>query len=285
MFTLGPNLLDATLTLAHASAAAYLDDPKSYPFWQRFGMDGVCPFPTSELYIENLGSASGFVACNTEHLVVAFRGSDDYLDLAVNLTASHNSELDYYGGAVHHGFAMALEAVWIELRAIIDQYHRSDQRIWLTGHSLGGALATLAAKRLDSFLTRVRCITFGQPRVGDPLFYRNYTVDHDRFVNELDMIPKLPPRSLFARYWHVGSEQILDAAGNHAAGEGDTSLLEDLFFGRLASNFNLGDAWNENVLDQLIQRGREDHRMATYVARVERLIAGRDGARNPHRDS
>ena len=90
-------------------------------------------------------------------------------------------------------------------------------------------------------------------------------------MNEQDLIPKLPPRGVFTRYWHVGNEHQLDAAGNYIPGEGDTSLLEDLFFGRLAKTFNLRSADNEGFLQELIQRGLDDHRIRTYVARIEDL--------------
>ena len=56
------------------------------------------------------------------------------------------------------------------------------ERIFFTGHSLGGALASLASFRvvLDRYTTpeRVVLYTFGQPRVGDPIF----TKTHERHV-------------------------------------------------------------------------------------------------------
>ena len=275
MFRFGPNLLDAAQAMVHASAAAYANDPTNYVLWPLLGFEQTATFPVQEFRIDDLGSTTGFVASNAENLVIAFRGSDDYLDLAVNLTASQNADRDFYQGAVHQGFAVALDGVWIELRTLIDSLHREGQRIWITGHSLGGALATLTAKRLHAFMGPVRCITFGQPRVGDPEFLQNYTVTHHRFVNEHDMITKLPPRSVFTRYWHVGLEQFLDEAGNLLEGKGDTSLLEDLFFGRLARTFNLKDARNESFLDEVIQRGRRDHKIATYAQRIDALISAR----------
>lgn len=272
MFKFGPNLLDAALGLVHASAAAYEADPTLYPVWSMLGMDRVETFPTIEFTAdEHLGSTNGFVASNSDHLIVSFRGSDDVFDLAVNLATAQNPDLEYYEGAVHRGFAAALEGVWLELRTLIDNLHLDGQQIWITGHSLGGALATLTAKRLNAFMEPVHCVTFGQPRVGDPQFHGSYQVKHHRFVNEQDLVTKLPPRGIFTRYWHVGKEELLDQAGNHDSGEGDTSLLEDLFFGRLADSFNLTTPDNENFLDDLIQRSMADHRIATYVKRIEGL--------------
>jgi len=276
MFNFGPNILDAALGLVHASTAAYLADPKVYPAWSMLGMDRVETFPMVEFTAdEHLGSTNGFVASNADHLIISFRGSDDVFDLAVNLATAQNPDLEYYEGAVHRGFAEALDDVWMELRTLIDTLHLDGQRIWVTGHSLGGALATLTAKRLHAFMEPVQCITFGQPRVGDPQFYGNYKVKHHRFVNEQDLVPKLPPRGIFTRYWHIGTEEFLDQAGNHDSGQGDTSLLEDLFFGRLANSFNLTTPESESFLDDLIQRGMNDHRILTYVQRIEELHSAR----------
>ena len=266
MLDFGPHLLDAALGLVHASSAAYESDPTTYPDWSMLGMDRIETFPTVEFTAdEHLGSTNGFVASNSDHLVIAFRGSDDVFDLAVNMATAQNDELEYYQGAVHRGFASALEGVWFELRTLIDRLHLDGQIIWLTGHSLGGALATLAAKRLHSFMEPVQCITFGQPRVGDPVFHSNFKVKHHRFVNEQDLVPKLPPRGIFTRYWHVGKEELMDQAGNHDSGEGDTSLLEDLFFGRLADSFNLTTPDNENFLDDLIQNSMDDHLSLIHI--------------------
>lgn len=273
MLQLGSRFIDSSLTLVHASAAAYAFRPTEYPMWPMLGLDRVATFPMEEFRVDDLGATAGFVACNDEHLVIAFRGTDDVLDLAINLSASQTPNLEYYEGAVHRGFAQAVEGIWLELRTLVDAFRSNQQQIWLTGHSLGGALATLAAKRLDAFLGPVTCITFGQPRVGSPTFHQNYSVSHHRFVNEQDLVNKLPPRSLFTRYLHVGQELLLDAAGNQHLGEGDTSLLEDLFFGRLAKTFDLRNAMHENYLNDLVQRGLKDHRIATYVHRVDKLAA------------
>lgn len=272
MFKLGgEQILENALTLVHASAAAYQGDPTLYEHWPMLNMDHVATFPMEEFTAdEHLGSTNGFVASNSQHLIIAFRGSDDVFDLAVNLTASQKPT-EIYEGAVHEGFGRALEGVWMEIRTLLGSLDFAGQSIWITGHSLGGALATLTAKKLAQFMEPVHCVTFGQPRVGDPEFFQNYQVQHHRFVNEHDMIPKLPPRGVFTRYWHVGSEERMDAAGNLESGDGDTSLLEDLFFGRLAQSFDLSSSMNEGFLDQLIQTGLEDHSIRTYVQRVSAL--------------
>ena len=105
------------------------------------------------------------------------------------------------GGRVHRGFLDAFAETSGRLDAII-RMKRPNQRLWLTGHSLGGALATLAAAHVDSMPTQ-GLYTYGCPRVGDAKFAaalprRSYY----RFVHRDDWVPTVPPELL--GYVHAG---------------------------------------------------------------------------------
>lgn len=68
---------------------------------------------------------------------------------------------------VHPGFAGALQSIWQPLKNIIDSV--GSKPIWLTGHSLGGAIATLLAYQLST--DRIAALyTFGSPCVGTSVF-------------------------------------------------------------------------------------------------------------------
>jgi hypothetical protein len=85
-------------------------------------------------------------------------------------------------------------------------------RVLLTGHSLGGALATLCAADLAELfpqplspasasddIVRVRCVTYGSPRAGDARFAARFAVLQPRalrLVNGRDVVPAVPPRLL-----------------------------------------------------------------------------------------
>ena len=94
----------------------------------------------------------------------------------------------------------------------------SAQPLWITGHSLGGALATLAAARFALEMDKpVRGIyTFGQPRVGDREFARIFDAELKqrffRFVNNSDIVTRIPTRELF--FSHVGSLRFFDSNGD-----------------------------------------------------------------------
>ena len=80
---------------------------------------------------------------------------------------------------VHRGFNKQFLAVWKKIKTEIELRFESDdsvEEILITGHSLGGSLATLCAKETAEFASqfhkkiKVEVITFGAPRVGDSCF-------------------------------------------------------------------------------------------------------------------
>lgn len=120
---------------------------------------------------------------------VVFRGTesgviDDVLTDARTLQAAGPA-----GSRVHSGFDAAYRAVRPGIQELLQGV---SGRIVLCGHSLGGALANLAAiDRPESLL-----VTFGAPRVGDSRFADLLAaVAVRRYVNCCDIVPRVPPRS------------------------------------------------------------------------------------------
>jgi hypothetical protein len=115
-----------------------------------------------------------------------------------------------YPGRVHCGFAEAVEQVWPQVRQLLGTPSRSGA-LWLTGHSLGAAMATLASVRLTHEGYKVRAVyTYGSPRAGDRLFHDSYCLPNYRFVNNNDLVPHLPFRWC---YKHVGKLRLVDGEG------------------------------------------------------------------------
>ena len=110
-------------------------------------------------------------------------------------------------GTVHGGFAGAFEGVWGELEPQLAQA----PCWWCTGHSLGGALAALAAVRVRRRGHALAgAVTFGQPRTGDSVFTGFLaTLPLTRVVNACDLVPRLPPEAL--GFGHAGTLVHLDA--------------------------------------------------------------------------
>ena len=124
-----------------------------------------------------------------EMAVLAFRGTEKHFaDIKTDLDARF-----YHQGntGVHTGFLNAFEAVKPQIiravESIPDTY-----KVYITGHSLGGALAIIAARGLNSDKLAA-CYTFGGPRVGNSEFGESIKPPIYRVVNAADMVPRLPP--------------------------------------------------------------------------------------------
>jgi len=132
-------------------------------------------------------------------------------------------------GPVHAGFLAATDSLFRQSGNEIAEWARGDFPIFVAGHSLGGAVATLAAHRLaiEYPFRRVCLATFGSPRVVSSVAHDEYdAVDIAiRVVYRDDLVPAIP----IWRYKHVGHPLLLHStavgrwlrgAGINAAGRG-----------------------------------------------------------------
>lgn len=186
-----------------------------------------------------------YVAHDDRVVIAAFRGTqalrpglpfrETVRETLRDLHADLQVRLEPWDGerCVHAGFRHALEAVWAPLRKRLRTL-APRRRVWLTGHSLGGAVATLAADRLGP---RARGLfTFGAPRVGDAAFRDGFRLARAwRVVHHNDLVARVPvfarsPRSglLPDRFAHAGRLVYLDHAGawRPDATEGGDGLRE-----------------------------------------------------------
>jgi hypothetical protein len=212
---------------------------------------------------------AALVGVTPTEIVVAFRGTepidvanwDAFIDSVDDWV--HDGEADlvkvpYCGGQVHRGFSGALETVWSGVaNAVRQQLSAKRLPVVVTGHSKGGALATLAAIRLRSegVTTPLAVYTYGSPRVGDTPFSTSFNavISQWRFENDNDLVPHLPPTAqllaflgrvdqrlsgLVARaYDHAGVLEYLDSQGQLTEGNAENSL--DIFGQRMKSFFHL----------------------------------------------
>jgi triacylglycerol lipase len=108
---------------------------------------------------------------------------------------------------MHSGFQDAVATVWPVIKTAIANRAASEQALFFTGHSMGGALAIIAADRTVSELNvpATAVYTFGSPRTGDLVFFNSYTLGNATFrlINGSDIVPTVPP-SLPIDFRHVG---------------------------------------------------------------------------------
>jgi triacylglycerol lipase len=190
-------------------------------------------------------STECYVAHCDDFVIVAFRGTQVFRPAAHgNLMALAAALQDLIadakfcledvegGGCVHSGFKSALEEIWSPLVARLLQLakERPGRTFWFTGHSLGAALATLAAVRYPG----VRGLyTFGSPLVGDAELAKRLKVPAFRFVNNNDLVTRVPPFGRYkarhgqGQYQHVGVEKYVDRSG----GIGSSRSARDVVLG------------------------------------------------------
>jgi hypothetical protein len=161
-----------------------------------------------------------YVASNAEAAIVAFRGTEsrgllegslkaDFTNVVADVRTDAALRLveSGQGGRVHRGFKEALDHVWPDLTAHLNALSRKGLPLWFTGHSLGAALATLAA---DRFGNVAGLYTFGSPRVGDASFRDDFRVPAYRFLHNNDIVGRVPLPPLYA---HVGELKYIDNRG------------------------------------------------------------------------
>lgn len=151
------------------------------------------------------------IACGDDaRLFVAFRGTEaDPRDwIADSRFEPRQGEL---GGMVHSGFHEALDLVWPNVGDALAAI--GNRALWLTGHSLGAALAVLAAARvIEAGGTVTGVYTYGQPRIGKADFRAAYDARlRDvtfRVVNHIDLVTRVP--LLVQGYRHAGRMVYFD---------------------------------------------------------------------------
>jgi hypothetical protein len=113
---------------------------------------------------------------------------------------------------VHCGFYAQLNSIKKQILADLSNHISDIDKIVITGHSLGAAIATIAAAEVHQAYSnkQIHCHTFGCPRVGDFKFATWYdsNIKHNwRVFNEEDPVPLIP---LSFRFQHVKNGLCMD---------------------------------------------------------------------------
>ncbi len=219
----------------------------------------------------NGNNIQGFVAANDEYTLIAFRGSEAHVnDWNDNLDAGFVPGPFNEGDRLHRGFAQGFLQILPEIESRLKAFKRPGSALFLTGHSLGAALATLTAA---SFYKEGRSLHsiygFGSPRVGCRRFRNSYEIRDRkrtfRVVNQHDIITRIPPR--FLRYRHVGLLRYLDGAGN---------IHDDPdFWKRMLIYIDPKGRSSSDYINAIIDRFPEsvdDHKIGNYVKKLQPLV-------------
>jgi hypothetical protein len=262
------------LYLAHASDVAYDRSPADAAA-ERLGLRGVA-------FRNKVTRTRGFLGVCDTHAVLAFRGSDPVtLPTWVTDAVVRLVEHEEYDGRVHLGFSSVLRRTWGKVEWVLEEAR--DNPLFLTGHSMGGALAVLTACRLAKAGRTPRAVyTFGAPRVGDRAFCAGYGLPTYRVVNRLDLVPEMPLASmkrLLPRTPRFTNERILGGLRRMAArvrcyGHVRTLVYIDLD-GTITVDADV-EPWHAYAVARAIAtRGKSflegitDHLIANYIRGLE----------------
>ena len=205
------------------------------------------------------GNTEAALIEHQKYLCMVFRGTDESEDWLDNILILPTKKLF---GEFHKGFWDATEEVWDGLYRKYEEKDKEKTRpLFITGHSLGGAMATIAAAKLihlDKPFTSV--YTFGQPRVMKSetaeLFNDKGKARFFRFQNNNDIVTRVPPRKM--EYSHVGETLYISE-------EKEIHKDPGFWFKFLDKVDGYAAALKEKRIDII-----EDHDMGDYLAAIER---------------
>jgi triacylglycerol lipase len=175
-----------------------------------WGFAGVTPFIRHKISLAASFDTCGIIGERADAIVLAFAGTDpavwETLITDVNFVPTARN--------THAGFQAALDAVEPEIEQAMEKSKSSRKPLFIAGHSLGAALAALAAQFAEGKGAKPRAVYgFGMPRAGGEQFQADYNARLGpvtfRLVHGLDIVARIPRSGLGFR--HVGREVHCDS--------------------------------------------------------------------------
>lgn len=239
------------LEFAKLSAITYDNPNRSAEKFKELGYDVIKFF--------DVRGAQGYLLTDGTKHALSFRGTEikQKSDILADLKAGKNHE--GLRGKVHVGFKHETDKLWPE---VIDIVSKTPGTLYITGHSLGAAIATIMASRLQ-FKTE-KLITFGSPRVGDSVFVENLEVDHLRVQNNNDAVTRVPLEKM--HFAHHGQLVYLNYYGEIRELT-NWQRIKDVIRSRLR-------AYSKFQLFRAVY----DHLMKNYISKLEKLVRSKTGA-------
>lgn len=231
-------------------------------------------------------------------LVLAFRGTevkkpaDIRTDVKADLMSVGPEENDHL---LHQGFYEAFEPVKPLIQQTLNKPEFKDIPLYITGHSLGGALAIVATYFISNDSVGA-CYTFGAPRVGNLAFGQSIKTPIYRIINAADLVPRLPSPYLteviksiilflswlpipylsqlaeyvnrFRRYRHFGDLRYLTAVTRNVQAEGMPAKYPGLQVIANPPQLNRWIKLFRRLVDTWGHAGIKDHSIDTYVEKL-----------------
>ncbi|PSN14401.1 hypothetical protein C7293_11900, partial [filamentous cyanobacterium CCT1] len=224
-----------------------------------------------------LTDTQAFMFRKGDNLILVFKGTQQLSDWKTNLkirlkefTVLADQEAVPPTGRVHRGFLDAWQSVEKQVIYYLRKWWTPDTKLWVTGHSLGGALAAVATIALETQGFEVSGLyTFGQPRVADwkLVNYMNSRMGDRiiRYVNNNDIVPLIPPQIIpwvpTRVYGHMGQFRYFNDSGSLRRQSFMTQRFPDRLLGMIRAILTSG---TPDAID--------DHKMEFYVANLQKAL-------------
>lgn len=218
------------------------------------------------------------LASDDTRIVVAIRGTEFEKDEGKPLSALEDFARDAQFGLrnpswsddfrVHNGFRKEVEAIAEPVEnMLLDLLVQESKQVWITGHSLGGAVGQLLASRLQGRGIHIAgMVTFGAPKVGDRDWAKHYAAlglanRTHRVVNMADLGPRVPT----IRYHHVGRGHHIQCE-HYGSYPGSCSITYDAVLSERVRHGNGDDHGRDRYIRNLYAIGQSQHTPAPSYA-------------------
>lgn len=191
-----------------------------------------------------------------DFVVLTFRGTEPTTanDVKADLNILHKMDsLGITKGSVHRGFLDEVNTLWPDITSWLEG--TGNKRVYTCGHSLGAAMSGIAASRIEG----ATCYNYGCPRIGTGPWGKEFNKTNKmyRFVNDRDIVPRIPPRMM--RYRHCGEL-------HHIGKNGKITKNPNPF-----NQLKIG-LWNMCKNPFRITEGIPDHDMGDYCRHIDNWI-------------
>ncbi len=192
---------------ARCSEIAYLDEKEGRAKFKALGFDATL--------IDARGSQAYWLK-DDDDLIIVCRGTQptEFADIASDLNAIPVASSTGIG-KLHLGFKASVDNIWPALVDLAHDYGKT-RTVWCAGHSLGAAMATIVAYRLqraDHLPNPQALFTYGSPRCGDKEYIRGMETTNllaYRFVNNADIVARVP----LWPFHHLAGSMYINHYGN-----------------------------------------------------------------------